>query len=245
MNTYIQIITNISIQNKYLNWYLSIVNSAKLRTNLLSKENHHIVPECFFIDRNRKGNKGFLAGNSNGKDNFVQLTPKEHYVCHHLLTKMFNDTKLTVRMQQALAGFLMDKNGTRILTAAQYSYVKTLNQKTIQNKVANNEYHTQSEEWRKKMSVKYTAEGNPNYGKRYKRTQETVLNMSGENNGMFNKIRITNGIKNLSINKNEPIPVGFTVGVTCKKREYIFCLISTKKEYDSSNAKRLFPELFQ
>ena len=245
MNTYIQIITNISIQNKYLNWYLSIVNSAKLRINLEIKENHHIVPECFFIERKRKGNKGFLTGNSNDKNNFVQLTPKEHYVCHHLLTKMFNDTKLTVKMQQALAGFLMDKNNIRILTAAQYSYVKTLNQKTIQNKVANNEYHTQSEKWRKFMSIKNTGKGNPNYGRRYKKTKEGALKTTGENNGMFNKIRITDGVINLTINKNEPIPNGFSVGVTCKKREYIFCLISTKKEYDSSNAKRLFPELFQ
>lgn len=43
-------------------------------------EKHHILPKC-------------LGGN-NSKENLVLLTAKEHYVCHHLLTKMYVAPKL-------------------------------------------------------------------------------------------------------------------------------------------------------
>jgi hypothetical protein len=51
-------------------------------------ERHHIIPECFYAVRKRKGPSGWLLGNANDEINLVYLTPKEHFVCHHLLTKM-------------------------------------------------------------------------------------------------------------------------------------------------------------
>lgn len=84
--------SSIYIPNKYTKTYYSIINTRKHRTkqdkkNMLLEE-HHIIPECCFIDRKRKGPKGFLSGNPNSKDNIVFLTPKEHFICHLLLVKM-------------------------------------------------------------------------------------------------------------------------------------------------------------
>lgn len=52
-------------------------------------EKHHIIPEFFFIKRARKGPNGWLDGNPNDKSNFVFLTPREHYVAHQLLVKIY------------------------------------------------------------------------------------------------------------------------------------------------------------
>lgn len=62
------------IENKYTKWYFSIVEKAKLRTSTEDTEKHHIIPRS-------------LDG-SNSITNLVNLTFKEHFICHLLLTKM-------------------------------------------------------------------------------------------------------------------------------------------------------------
>jgi hypothetical protein len=62
------------IDNKYTHWYYKIVNQAKARNISSYTERHHIIPKSF--------------GGSNKKENLVRLTPREHYICHLLLTKM-------------------------------------------------------------------------------------------------------------------------------------------------------------
>jgi hypothetical protein len=42
-------------------------------------ERHHIIPKCL--------------GGSNKKENLTMMTAKEHYVCHHLLWKIYKDDK--------------------------------------------------------------------------------------------------------------------------------------------------------
>jgi len=62
--------------NKYTERYNSIVHKAKNRKLVegVYYEKHHILPKSM--------------GGKNNKCNLVNLTPKEHYVVHHLLTKM-------------------------------------------------------------------------------------------------------------------------------------------------------------
>jgi hypothetical protein len=52
-------------------------------------EKHHIIPDCFFINRNRKGPKGHLEGNPDDPSNIVRLTPEAHYLAHQLLVKIY------------------------------------------------------------------------------------------------------------------------------------------------------------
>lgn len=60
---------------KYSKIYNSIVQRAKNRTTLQIYESHHIIPKCL--------------GGANNKSNVVKLTPREHFICHLLLTKMY------------------------------------------------------------------------------------------------------------------------------------------------------------
>ena len=64
------------LENKYSRWYFNIINRAKVQEVLLDGyyEKHHIIP------RSLKGN--------NCRDNLVNLTAREHFICHWLLTKM-------------------------------------------------------------------------------------------------------------------------------------------------------------
>jgi len=64
------------LQNKYTNWYYSIINNAQSRilSNDVYTEKHHIIPKSL--------------GGSDLKDNLVRLTAREHFICHLLLTKI-------------------------------------------------------------------------------------------------------------------------------------------------------------
>jgi hypothetical protein len=64
---------NIFLDNKYTKCYFRIIEKSKPRLLEIS-ENHHIIP---------KSMKG-----TNISTNFVKLTPREHFICHILLTKM-------------------------------------------------------------------------------------------------------------------------------------------------------------
>lgn len=64
------------LENKYTKWYNNIIAKAKERHNYQGyTEKHHIIPKSL--------------GGSDEPSNIVRLTPKEHYVCHRLLTGMF------------------------------------------------------------------------------------------------------------------------------------------------------------
>jgi hypothetical protein len=68
----------IFINNKYTVTYYKIINRAISRKLQSYKERHHIIPKSL--------------GGPNTKDNIVELTAKEHFICHLLLTKMVMDT---------------------------------------------------------------------------------------------------------------------------------------------------------
>lgn len=60
--------------SKYEKWYSSIIENARNRTLTVYKETHHILPRSL--------------GGSDTPDNLVDLTAREHFMCHWLLTKM-------------------------------------------------------------------------------------------------------------------------------------------------------------
>jgi hypothetical protein len=62
------------LQNKYTRWYYNIIQRAQTRIISGYTERHHIIPRSL--------------GGSNNKINLVDLTAREHFVCHWLLTKM-------------------------------------------------------------------------------------------------------------------------------------------------------------
>jgi len=64
------------IDNKYTRHYWKLINTRKNRITSGYTEKHHIVPRSL--------------GGTNLKDNLVSLTPREHFIAHLLLTKMFD-----------------------------------------------------------------------------------------------------------------------------------------------------------
>jgi hypothetical protein len=62
------------LTNKYTKWYYAIVDRARFRTIIGYTEKHHIIPKSL--------------GGDNSKLNLVNLTAREHFICHRLLTKM-------------------------------------------------------------------------------------------------------------------------------------------------------------
>ena len=82
------------LENKYSRWYSNIIERARTRSlpNNLYTETHHIIPESFYINRTRKGPLGWIDGDPEATDNKVDLTAREHFLCHVLLTKMLTGT---------------------------------------------------------------------------------------------------------------------------------------------------------
>lgn len=62
------------IQNKYTKTYFQIVDRARDRVLSEYTERHHIIPRSL--------------GGSDDPENLVNLTPREHFICHLLLIKM-------------------------------------------------------------------------------------------------------------------------------------------------------------
>lgn len=62
------------LTNKYSKTYFAITSNAKQRITEGYTELHHIVPQSM--------------GGSNDKENLVELTAREHFICHWLLIKM-------------------------------------------------------------------------------------------------------------------------------------------------------------
>ena len=65
----------------YQNIYNQIIERAKTHQIQGYKEKHHVVPKCL--------------GGLDIKENLVELTAKEHFLCHHLLVEIHpKNTKL-------------------------------------------------------------------------------------------------------------------------------------------------------
>lgn len=121
------------LDNKYSQWYMRIVNNAKDRMIEGYIEKHHIIP------RSLKG--------TDDKDNIVELTAREHFICHLLLTKMVTGHQKEL-MKFAVGKFIQTApTQQRAFTSWEYKKIR----ETI-SQVRTGKKH--SEETRKKMSEK-------------------------------------------------------------------------------------------
>ena len=64
----------------YVNVYYSIIKNRLDNPVEGYVERHHIVPKS--------------EGGTDNDDNIVALTAREHYICHLLLAKIYNDYKM-------------------------------------------------------------------------------------------------------------------------------------------------------
>lgn len=102
----------IFIDNKYTRLYYSIINQAKTRKNLGYVEVHHIIPKSI--------------GGSNNKENLVELTAREHFVCHRLLPKMTTNEEKRKMTFAAWALTMRNSYKEQIkISSRTYSYLKS------------------------------------------------------------------------------------------------------------------------
>lgn len=128
------------LSNKYTLWYYGIIDLARQRTRLLEfVERHHIIPDCFFSKRKRKGSPGWLPGDPNVSANLAMLTPREHFLCHWLLTKMVTG-KAKYQMYYALASFCKQNiYQNRQMSSGAYKKIREYNSlSTTGSKIYNN-----------------------------------------------------------------------------------------------------------
>lgn len=95
----------------YQKIYNQIVEKAKNRMLEGYKEKHHIIPKC-------------LGGN-NDKDNLIELTAREHFLCHMLLCEIYpNENKLKHALFLMAIGKQKIKEKTYVIGSRVYERLK-------------------------------------------------------------------------------------------------------------------------
>lgn len=140
--------------SKYTKYYNNIISRAISR-NWTKKtapcyvEKHHIIPKS--------------CGGLDIHENLVYLTAKEHFIVHHLLTKMVIDIQHKFKMLCAFWRMVNGKSTHKKITANLYEKYKT------NHSIASKGHFT---------GVKLFGESNPMYGNK---------RFSGANNPMYGK----------------------------------------------------------
>jgi len=129
----------------YKKIYKQIIEKAKLDNRVKSKEfyyeRHHILPDFMFANRKRKGPKGHLSGNPNDQNNIVLLTPREHFICHALMAKIFIGSRYEFQAKSSLIFFFTkvigkhqrQLNGAIIASSKKYEKYRKIGLEGISN----------------------------------------------------------------------------------------------------------------
>lgn len=151
------------LQNKYTSTYYAIINRAKSRD--LSKdvytEKHHIIPRSL--------------GGSNSKNNLVNLTAREHRLCHLLLPKMTISEDHTRKMWYAAWMILRVENQEqeRKISKGKFYELAKIEFTKLMSKLHKGK--TVSAESRKKISESRKGKPGPNKGKAMSDEQKQKL----------------------------------------------------------------------
>lgn len=130
----------------YKKIYNDIINRSKMRDIPTHYESHHILPKCL--------------GGPNTKSNIVKLTPREHFICHLLLTKMYQGEQ----RQKMFFAFYRLSNRYKQKNSRFYETAKK------QVKLALSKIHsgkTLTAEHRLQIKKRTEGEKNPMYGKKH------------------------------------------------------------------------------
>lgn len=139
------------LENKYTKTYYALINKAQNRILNGYGEKHHIIPKSM--------------GGGDYKSNLVKLTPREHFICHLLLTKM---TVGSNKKKMSLAVFKMLGKGTRqqAYTKINSKIYETLRLQVVQfvsEQKKGCRQPPRTLEARKKYSSSKTGNKNPNF----------------------------------------------------------------------------------
>ena len=138
--------------NKYTRWYNTIIERARDRITDEYTESHHVQPRSL--------------GGTDNKDNLVNLTAREHFVCHWLLSKMHTG-EAKAKMIYALNGMKRGNEFTQRyetkITARVYENLKKefsrVHSATMKGTTPVNKGRLMSEE--QKAKIRTTKAANP------------------------------------------------------------------------------------
>ena len=133
----------------YEKLYKSIVTGRISNVPNGYKERHHIIPKSI--------------GGTNESDNLVFLTAREHFICHYLLTKMYE--RDTCEWYKMVNAFLMMK-------CSSYNQYRYFNSRL---------YESLKNDFSKTMSISQSGKKNSNYGKMW------ISNIESRKNRKINK----------------------------------------------------------
>ena len=127
--------------SKYTRWYDDITSRGKHRSKMPGMETHHIIPEC--------------VGGLDIDDNKTNITAREHFICHWLLTKIY-----------------YGKERHQLLKALWMMKATNKNQKRYHTKITSRVYAALKTEYAMLQSIKVSGPGNPMYGKNWTAEQK-------------------------------------------------------------------------
>jgi hypothetical protein len=173
--------------------YDCIIKRAKTRKLEGYVEKHHIIPKCM--------------GGSNEKQNIVELTAREHFLCHLLLCEIYPNIGKLVH-----AIWMMSNNRSKnhkkdyTISSRLYERLRIEHSKIMSEKLmgSNNPmfgkigYFTVDNKGSKNPMFGKLGEENPNFGKKYPEHSERMK----KNNPMHNK-EVVERVK-LAISKPRP-----------------------------------------
>ena len=120
--------------NKYKKWYSQITQNGKTSKDE-GDERHHIVPRS-------------LGGNDDPQ-NIAFITPREHFICHWLLTKIYHG----------------GEDHWKMINAFRMMRAENPNQQRYSTKVTSRVYENLKREYSILQSERMTGENNPMWGK--------------------------------------------------------------------------------
>jgi hypothetical protein len=136
--------------NKYTKWYNQIIKRAQDRLLEPPYERHHIKPRS-------------LNG-TDDRENIAFITPREHFICHWLLTKMTTG-----------------EDRYKMLNALRMMRAENPGQKRYHTKITARVYESLRLEYARLQSERIRGENNPMWGKTH--TEEARRAISEKNTG--------------------------------------------------------------
>lgn len=115
--------------------YKALCERGKLRSKKRGSnlEKHHIIPTFFFKESNRshRHKDGVFDGDGESLGNITYLTPREHFIAHLLLCKIWKNTKWEYRCYCSLkmfvnGGIINKKRSVFEYSSRKYDYYKKI-----------------------------------------------------------------------------------------------------------------------
>lgn len=142
------------MENKYKKWYYNIISKAHNRITTGYTETHHIVPRSL--------------GGTDIPENLIQLTAREHFICHILLTKFTTGRDRIKMVRAAIMMKSSNEKQRRYFNSRLYEAVRI--------------------EFSKQQSLAMKGENNPYFGKKHSTEirQKMSESKKGKSNNSWN-----------------------------------------------------------